>query len=79
MPYVKPEVREELDKGSPPDNPGELNYVITKICIEYSKYLPTYQVYNDIIGALECCKFEMYRRRIANYEDSKILTNGDVY
>jgi hypothetical protein len=31
-----------------------------------------------VIGALENCKMELYRRKIAPYEDIKIEENGDV-
>jgi hypothetical protein len=31
-----------------------------------------------LIGMLECAKLELYRRSVANYEDEKILENGDV-
>lgn len=34
---------------------------------------------SEIIGALECCKLELYRRIAAPYEDIKIGENGDVY
>lgn len=30
-------------------------------------------------GALECTKLELYRRRVADYEDQKIADNGDAY
>jgi hypothetical protein len=36
-------------------------------------------MYNDVIGALECCKLELYRRMVAPYENTKIKENGDVY
>lgn len=32
-----------------------------------------------IIGALENSSSELYRRKIAPYEDKKIIENGDVY
>jgi hypothetical protein len=32
-----------------------------------------------MIGALECCKLELYRMLIAPYEDAKINENGGVY
>ena len=38
-----------------------------------------YQIYNDIIGALECCKQEFYRRKIEEYENLKVKENGDVF
>lgn len=60
-------------------NPGELNYLVTLLCLKYlNERGEKYQTYNDILGALEGCKLEMYRRRIAPYEDKKIEENGDV-
>ena len=66
-------------------NAGELNYVLTKIVHHYlnkakkdSNYEANYQAMNDVMGALEGCKLELYRRRIAPYEDLKIEENGDV-
>jgi len=38
-----------------------------------------YQTFNDIIGALEGCKQEFYRRMVAPYEEQKIQANGDVF
>jgi len=32
-----------------------------------------------VIGALEACKLEFYRRAVVPYEDKKIKENGDVY
>ena len=39
----------------------------------------SYAVLNEFIGALECCKLELYRRLIVPYEDEKIKQNGDVF
>jgi len=66
--------------SNPPITVGDLNYMLTKVCHSYlNKQLDkNYQAYNDIIGALECCKLEMYRRSIVPYEDNKIKENGDV-
>jgi hypothetical protein len=79
MPYIKREARFDLDKGRLPITPGELNYILTS---EIQRYIycrgENYQSYNDIIGALESCKLELYRRKIAPYEDEKIKENGDV-
>ncbi len=38
-----------------------------------------YQTYNDILGALEGAKLELYRRQIGPYEETAIKRNGDVY
>ncbi len=88
MPYIKADRRADLysnycHRDFPNDlivGAGELNFVLTKICQEYFPCNGgNYQAYNDIIGALENCKLELYRRRIAPYEDRTIVENGDVY
>ena len=58
---------------------GTLNYLFTKIAHLYIKVKgENYQNYNDIIGALEGAKLELYRRKIVPYENKKIKSNGDV-
>ncbi len=86
MPYIKQEKREEFEKvGKSGHNPrtevaGELNYELTLKCLKYLKIHGTsYATINNIVGALECCKLELYRRLAAPYEDEKIKENGDVY
>lgn len=83
MPYIKKEMRKLLDIGKAGKlvrKSGELNYIITQICMSYYKNKEEcYQTYNDIIGALECAKMEMYRRKISLYEIKKCNENGDVY
>lgn len=62
------------------DNVGDLNYFITKILGIYVRQkTERYQTYNDILGVLEGVKLELYRRKIAEYENKKIKENGDVY
>jgi len=59
---------------------GELNYALTMICKDYvNDNGACYQTYNDIIGALEGCKLEFYRRLVGPYEDTKVSSNGDVF
>ena len=78
MPYIKEEDRKALIER-PPKNAGELNYYIHILLNEYIKTNgESYQVYNDIMGALQGVQSEVYRRKIAPYEDKKILENGDV-
>lgn len=85
MPYVDQEARKQLNVGAVPRKAGELNYVITKACLRYLRNLEGpgrklgYQDFNDVIGALECAKMEIYRRRISPYEDVKKTENGDVF
>lgn len=81
MPYIKQEARIVLeDEARKASNAGELNYKITMLLRSYVAMKGEgYQTYNDIMGALEGAKLEIYRRRIARYEDDKITENGDVY
>ena len=77
MPYIKPSERES--SRFKPINAGQLNYAFTRLIQEYLGYTPNYQRFNDVIGALESCKLELYRRKIVPYEDLKITENTDVY
>lgn len=82
MPYIKKEAREALNflGGNIASTPGELNYFFTNTIVKYIELKgESYQTYNDIIGALECCKQELYRRKISPYEDKKIEENGDCF
>ena len=56
---------------------GNLNYVITRLFYLLNP-APNYQRFNDMIGALECCKLELYRKKTAPYEDIKERENGPV-
>lgn len=85
MPYIPISQKEEIDRGlialNLPEikDSGGLNYTIHQIVSRYiSQNKESYQTYNDIIGALECAKMELYRRLISDYEDKKILLNKDV-
>lgn len=63
---------------------GNLNYTINKliqsILTKKNDHLSLskYSDWNEVVGALECAKIEIYRRLIAPYEDIKITENGDV-
>jgi hypothetical protein len=89
MPYIIQEKRKKLDpaisqlveafKDLNDDRnfAGNLNYVITRLfCTLHPA--PNYQLFNDMIGALECCKLELYRKKTAPYEDLKERENGPV-
>ena len=58
---------------------GNLNYLITRLCLMYLGKDYNYAMINSAIGALECAKQELYRRIAIPYEDKKIKENGDVY
>jgi hypothetical protein len=83
IPFEKKEIYREIVaslKDSWIGSPGELNYLFSVLCKLYLYFnKESYQSYNDIIGALECCKQELYRRKIVPYEEQKMKTNGDVY
>ena len=91
MPYIKQEVRDEIDPIIDPilkqlleittdgGRDGNLNYVITKLLLnEIDQRGKSYCTYNALSGVLSCCDKELYRRVTAIYEDEKIELNGDV-
>ena len=79
MPYIRTDLRRKArEEGAL--NPGELNYLITSTVLNYLFEVgESYRTYNDILGVLEAVKFEIYRRKIANYEDIKCKENGDIF
>lgn len=85
MPYIIASRREDLMSGNAdPMTPGELNYVITELIQDYlwmknDESRIGYADLNEVIGVLESCKLEFYRRLCAMYEDSKMAENGDCY
>jgi hypothetical protein len=79
VPYITEARRKAIGEGANIKTAGELNYVFTAMSLEYLETGTNYQKINDILGALEGCKLEMYRRLAAPYEDTKIKENGDVY
>lgn len=81
MPYISQEQRSFIeDDWIAMSKPGELNYVFTKVILGYlDKMGESYNTYNEIIGALECAKLELYRRMVVPYENIKWAENGDVY
>jgi hypothetical protein len=87
MPYIKPEDREPLDplldqlSAALPEHDfaGSLNYVIAGLATRLLKGGHNYSRINEIVGALECAKLELYRRVAAPYEEGKMQANGDVF
>jgi hypothetical protein len=87
MPYITKERRDEIgeelatkQRNWTPENAGDLNYLVTRFISNYlqEKGLK-YANLNEMIGALECCKLELYRLIGAPYEDEKMDDNGPVY
>ena len=82
MPYIPRKRREDLriTVADLPGTSGELNYTLTQAVLGYlSDRGTSYSAMNDIIGALEACKLEFYRRVVVPYEETKREENGDVY
>lgn len=84
MPYIpmgeRIAVAQALDRGDSPKTAGSLNFAITSFIDNViAQRGLSYAVINEVIGALECAKLELYRRVAVPYEDSKIAENGDVY
>lgn len=90
MPYIpqfrRDEIHNELlddENGGinwTPQNAGDLNFLVTCFIDNYIiEHGVRYANVNEMIGALECCKLELYRILIAPYEDVKIDENGGVY
>ncbi len=82
MPYIVKELRAMIDEDLariPIESLdiGAINYLITRVLL--SRRPACYQEYNELIGVLECCKLEFYRRACAPYEHMKMTQNGDVY
>jgi hypothetical protein len=81
MPYITQERRKAILAGAKPQDPGELNFAITVLVDVYleDKGGIRYAHLNEVVGAIDCAKLELYRRVAAPYEDEKIAENGDVY
>lgn len=81
MPYIE-RPRGDLDPTSyrEAETPGELNYQFSTLADDYlTRKGLSYQHINDVIGALEAAKLELYRRVASPYEDIKCARNGEVY
>ena len=83
MPYIPQEDRRALRENlRAPNSPGELNFLFTESIIRYIENRAMglrYHVINYIIGALESCKLEFYRRVAAPREQEVCYNVGDVY
>jgi len=89
MPYIKPEDRLKFDARINAlitditlhkATDGDMNYIITRLLdAAFDLKNTKYTKINTAVGVLECCKLELYRRKAADYEDTKIQENGDVY
>lgn len=87
MPYIDQTRRAELNpvlnplliSGVEDWSVGDLNYVLTNIINMWLSTSPSYTRYTSAVGVLTSAQLELYRRRVAPYEDVKRLENGEVY
>ncbi len=84
MPYIKQDLRPKIDKHLEALDKelqcgGDYNYTMFKLIFLYlNGGKVRYKYLNEMIGMLECCKLELYRRIVGPYEDMAISKNGDV-
>lgn len=87
MPYIKVEERTQyfdlvnsllsrLKKND--NNPGHINYIISKLVNEIFKSNKCYAEANKLMGVLSCVQAELYRRGIGEYENIKLKENKDI-
>lgn len=80
MPYLDQSIKDALDSGLiKASEPGHLTYRLYRICLHYLDLKgKRFYVFAEIMGALLCTILELYRRKVAPYEQEKIRDNGDV-
>ena len=81
MPYISQKRRDAILAGADPNDAGELNFAITILVDKFlrNKGGLRYAHINEVVGAMECAKLELYRRIAVPYEEQKIKESGDVY
>ena len=81
MSYITPEARQEIAEGRKPQSCGELNYVITRVCLDYMKENPwtSYGTLNNVVGVLELTKAELIRRLVVPLSEQKRQEHGDTF
>jgi hypothetical protein len=80
MPYLENGIRASLAQGRVAKTPGELSFSMSQLIKGYIAMRGTsYGTFNDIVGAMECLKLELYRRLIGTYEQKKCDENSDVF
>jgi len=85
IPYIKPEERPQFDRllhtlaRRIADNPGHLNYCVTRLVNEMWQTRASYQTIALVTGVLDNVKTEFYRRVAVDYEEYRRDENGDVF
>lgn len=86
MPYIDDAAKDDINGTPlgvafyPPEQqtPGKLTYALFRLCHNYLGSAPSFADFATVLGSLEAAKLEIYRRKVAPYEDKKIKENGDV-
>lgn len=84
MPYIAQNRRNLLDPsindlGDYIQDTGDLNYAITRLTLRLIiRQGATYVTASAAMGTTIFSLMEMYRRLLAEYEDSKLCRNGDI-
>jgi hypothetical protein len=90
VPYIKPEHRYHVDEHidflvralkhdiDDEDVDGIANYIITSILCEIFLSKLRYRNIARLLGCLEACKMEFYRRIAEPYEDEAVCKHGDI-
>lgn len=87
MPYLIETTRDRIhdhlcEEGTNwyPENAAELNFVTSGFIANFLEHQGVnYANINEMIGALECAKLELYRVLASPYEDMKAEQNGGLY
>lgn len=85
MPYITKDRAAEIGLGDHMRSPGELNYAVTRLGIEYLDdqvclgRKVNYALIAETISQIEEAADEMRRRILIPYEKAKQQENGDVY
>lgn len=86
MPHIPQEERRFADLqghadrlGNSLQSPGQLNFAITRVVLAYLGDDPHYSDYRGVLGDLVCVILELYRCKVAPYEDLKIIQNESAF
>jgi len=79
MPHITKGEMSSIDDGRKPMKAGDLTYVLYKECVEYVvRNGRSFSVFCVCMGALFCAALELYRLKVAKYEDERIAENGEA-
>lgn len=78
MPHIDKSLKDALDgEHIRASEAGHLTYKFYKEGLQYmARKGESYSNYCHVIGSLVCTALELYRRKVAPYEDRKIAENG---